>query len=313
VRDDLGGFVSVIAPESELDQMARLAVARAASACAIELDRERAVLQARDELEGEFLESLLAGTFSSEAAVRHRAERLGFDLGGEVVVLIARQDSLPESGTSRARRDQLIAGGSGWIRRRAPAALATVRQGALAAILPITAGDPAPDLRRLAGDLRLECSGALGAGDVSVGIGRPKGGIPGVRSSYREAEQALTMGVRLFGGGRVTAFSDLGLHRLLFAMQGHAELREFFDDQVRPLVDYDKRTGAGLMRTLEAFFLCHGSPTEIAGLLHLHRNTVLYRLRRIEDVGKLSLDNPETRLNLNLCLKVREVLQAGGG
>lgn len=307
-RDGLGGFISIVAPETELDQIARLAVARAASACAVELGRERAVLQARDELEGEFLESLLAGTYSSEAAVRHRGERLGFELGGEVVVLIARQDGGVDS-SLRVRRDQLTTGAKGWVQRRAPTALTTVRQGALTAILPLSGVEPPPDLRRLAGDLRMECAGALGGAEVSVGVGRPKSGITGVRSCYREAEQALVMGVRLFGPGRVTSFADLGLYRLLFAMQTSTELREFFDDQVKPLVEYDRRTGAGLMKTLDAFFRCHGSPTEIAGLLHLHRNTVLYRLRRIEDVGRLRLDNPDTRLNLHLCLKVREVLQ----
>jgi purine catabolism regulator len=143
-------------------------------------------------------------------------------------------------------------------------------------------------------------------------VGRPKPGIGGVRASYREAEQALTMGLRLFGGGRVVGFGDLGLYRLLYALQGHPELREFYDDQVRALLDYDRRTGAGLMRTLDAFFRCHGSPTEMAALLHLHRNTVLYRLRRVEEIGHLRLDDPETRLNLHLCLRVREVLQASG-
>jgi purine catabolism regulator len=315
VREELGGFLSVIAPEAELDQLSRLAVARAASACAVELDRERAVLQARDELEGEFLETLLAGTYSSEAAVRGRAERLGFDLGGDVVVLIARPDGAADAGPSRARRDQLTTGAQGWIRRRAPAALATVRQGAVVAILPLptapAAGTPV-DLGRLAADLRLECSGATGNAELSVGAGRPKPGIAGVRASYREADQALTMGVRLFGPGRVISFADLGLHRLLFAMQTHPELREFYEDQVNALVEYDRRTGAGLMKTLDAFFRCHGSPTEIAGRLHLHRNTVLYRLRRIEEIGRLHLDNPDTRLNLHLSLRVREVLAAGG-
>ncbi|HEY2702143.1 MAG TPA: helix-turn-helix domain-containing protein [Candidatus Dormibacteraeota bacterium] len=308
VRDGIGGFISLIAPDTQLDQLSRLAVARAASACAIELDRERAVLQARDELEGEFLESLLAGTYSSESAVRHRAERLGFDVSGDTVVMVARPDGGVEQ-VPRVRGDQLVAGAQGWIRRRAPAALATLRQRAVAAVVPLIDGQPAVDLRRLAADLRLECAGAVG-GEVSVGLGRAKPGINGVRASYREAEQALTMGTRLFGGARVVAFADLGLYRLLYAMNGQTELREFFDDQVQALVEYDQRTGAGLMATLDAFFRCHGSPTEIAQLLHLHRNTVLYRLRRIEDIAQLSLDDPETRLNLHLCLKVRDVLQA---
>jgi len=310
LRDRLGGFVSLIAPDSELDQMDRLAVARAASACAIELDRERAVLQARDEMEGEFLDSLLAGTYSSEAVVRNRAERLGFDLSGSTLVLLARPDPGRNGSSTRVVHDRLAVAASGWTRRRAPSALVAVRQGALAAVVPIADGDPPPDASRLAGDLRLECAGSLGDGAVSVGVGRSKPGIAGVRASYREAEQALTMGVRLFGGARTVSFADLGLYRLLFALQGQAELREFFDDRMRLLADYDARTGAGLVKTLDAFFRCHGSPTEIASLLHLHRNTVLYRLRRIEEIGGLQLDDPETRLALHLCLKVREVLAA---
>lgn len=310
VRDGIGGLVSVIAPESGLDQVARLAVARAASACAIELDRERAVRTARDELEGEFVESLLAGTYSSEDVVRERAERLGFDVDKGTVVLLAR--AAEGADASQRIRHQLLVAGQGWIKRRAPGALCTVRGGALAAVLPHPEPVEAPSLRRFASDLRMECAGAVGSEQVSVGMGRPKPGIAGVRAGYREAEQALTMGVRLFGPGRVIGFGDLGLYRLLYALQGHAELREFYDDQVRPLLEYDRRTGAGLMQTLEAFFRCHGSPTEMAQLLHLHRNTVLYRLRRIEEIGRLRLDNPETRLNLHLCLRVREVLQASG-
>ncbi len=309
VREGIGGLVSVIAPEAELDQVARLAVARAASACAIELDRERAVRTARDEMEGEFVESLLAGTYSSEDAVRERAERLGFEAEHGAVVLLARPSDPDASARSR---HQLLLAGHGWIKRRAPGALCTVRGGALAAVVPHADPADSAQLRRLAADLRMECAGAVGSEQVSVGVGRPKRGIAGVRASYREADQALTMGTRLFGPGRVVGFGDLGLYRLLYALQGHAELREFYDDQVRSLIDYDRRTGAGLMQTLEAFFRCHGSPTEMAQVLHLHRNTVLYRLRRIEEIGHLRLDDPETRLNLHLCLRVREVLQASG-
>ena len=57
-----------------------------------------------------------------------------------------------------------------------------------------------------------------------------------------------------------------------------------------------------------AYLASNASPTETAQRLHLHRNTVLYRLRRIEEVGKLWLDNPPTRLNLHLCLLIREVI-----
>ena len=141
-----------------------------------------------------------------------------------------------------------------------------------------------------------------------AGIGRTGSGAVSVRASYREAEQALAMGRKLLGTGITSHFTNLGLHRLLFAIAQHQELGDFYEDTVGALVAYDARTGGDLMATLGAFFACHGSPTETAQRLHLHRNTVLYRLRRIEEVGSLSLDDAATRLNLHLCLRIREVL-----
>jgi purine catabolism regulator len=106
----------------------------------------------------------------------------------------------------------------------------------------------------------------------------------------------------------VARFADLGLHRLLVAMTQHAEMDDFYRQSAGPIVAYDERTGAGLMETLDAFFHCHGSPTETAQRLHVHRNTVLYRLRRIEEIGGLRLEDASTRLNLHLCLRIRDVM-----
>jgi purine catabolism regulator len=93
-------------------------------------------------------------------------------------------------------------------------------------------------------------------------------------------------------------------------MTQHTEMEDFYSQTAGALVAYDDRTGSRLMETLDAFFHCHGSPTDTAQRLHLHRNTVLYRLRRIEEIGSLRLTDPATRLNLQLCLRIREVMPA---
>jgi purine catabolism regulator len=157
--------------------------------------------------------------------------------------------------------------------------------------------------------LRADCAAAV-RDDVVVGVGRSRIGPQGVRASHREGEHALRISARLQSPRAVAAFADLGLHRLLVAMTQHAEMEDFYRQAAGALVAYDERTGAGLMETLDAFFGCHGSPTDTAQRLHLHRNTVLYRLKRIEEVGALRLDDPATRLNLHLCLRIRDVLPA---
>jgi DNA-binding PucR family transcriptional regulator len=50
-----------------------------------------------------------------------------------------------------------------------------------------------------------------------------------------------------------------------------------------PVLAYDARTGAGLRETLEAFLDCSGSWSRVAAALHLHVNTVRYRIGRVEE------------------------------
>src|SRR5438132_1033808 len=117
---------------------------------------------------------------------------------------------------------------------------------------------------RLVASIRAECIRVTGDDTMSLGVGRPHQGAAGARLSFREAEQALAMGRRVLGPGRSVSFADLGLHRLLFAMAQQQELSEFYQESVGTLVAYDQRGGGDLMATLDAFFSCHGSPTETA-------------------------------------------------
>jgi len=116
------------------------------------------------------------------------------------------------------------------------------------------------------------------------------------------------MGRRLFGLDSATAFSDLGLYRLLYALQPLPELRDFRDQSLARLRAKDR--GGELLKTLGAYLATNGSPTDAANRLHLHRNTVLYRLGRIEDLLQADLRDAEVRLSLHLALKIGDVLEA---
>jgi purine catabolism regulator len=146
------------------------------------------------------------------------------------------------------------------------------------------------------------------SGPVALGYGAVRTGTSEIASGAREAEQALTMGRRLFGPDSATAFKNLGLYRLLYALQPLPELRQFRDDALARLGAKDRR--GVLLQTLGAYLATNGSPTDAADRLHLHRNTVLYRLGRIEDLLGVDLRNAEVRLALHLALKIGDVLEA---
>jgi purine catabolism regulator len=84
----------------------------------------------------------------------------------------------------------------------------------------------------------------------------------------------------------------------------------FQDEALGSLIEYDQNHGADLIHTLEAFFAANCSPKEAASLLHVHRNTVLYRLERIADITGLDLNASDIRLRLHLALHVRLALFA---
>src|ERR1700736_3556523 len=298
VQGSIAGFLSLLGSDGELGEMHRLAVGRAAHACAIELVRARAARDARDEVEEELLDVLTAGRPGSPQAARERAKRKGFDVDANYLVIAAEP---VEPGLAPRIR-------AAWERQLATMRLtALVRErGEATMALVSLAGRRAPDARSVVDHLHRAARGSANT-PVALGYGGVRSGASEVAAGAREAEQALTMGRRLFGPDSATAFNDLGLYRLLYALQPLPEMRAFRDDSLARLRAKD-RAGV-LLQTLGAYLATNGSPTDAADRLHLHRNTVLYRLGRIEDLLGVDLRNAEVRLSLHLALKIGEVLE----
>lgn len=296
VQGSIGGFLSLVGLDGELGELHRLAVGRAAHACAIELVRLRAARDARDEVEEELLDVLTAARPGSFPAAAERARRKGFDLDSPYLVLAAEAE-LP--GRAHAIR-------GAWERQLGVRRLSHLvrERGQLVTALISLAGRRLPEPAALIGELhRLAAEAAVGP--VAVGHGAVRSGVDAVSAAAREAEQALEMGRRLHGPASATAFAELGLYRFLYALAPLPEFRAYAEDTLGGLRRRD-RTGV-LLATLRAYLAVNGSPTDAADRLHLHRNTVLYRLQRIEQILQRDLRDADVRLTLHLALKIDEI------
>ena len=296
VQGSIAGFLSLLGSDGELGEMHRLAVGRAAHACAIELVRARAAHDARDEVDEELLDVLTAGRPGSHQAARDRAKRKGFDVDAPYLLVAAEPAERGHAPKVRAAWERLLATmrSSALVRERGDSILALVS----------LAGKRSIEPRALVEQLHRAARAA--SSPVALGYGAVRTGTTEIASGAREAEQAVTMGRRLFGPDSATAFKNLGLYRLLYALEPLPEVRAFRDDALGRLGAKDRR--GVLLETLGAYLATNGSPTEAADLLHLHRNTVLYRLGRIEDLLGVDLRNAEVRLGLHLALKIGEIL-----
>lgn len=95
---------------------------------------------------------------------------------------------------------------------------------------------------------------------------------------------------------------------MLEALARSGELKAF-RDLIAPLEDYDREHNSDLIRTLTVFFAMNANASEAAERLFLHRNSMAYRLDRIQQITALDLKSPETRLALRLGLISREERQ----
>ncbi|MFF2552129.1 PucR family transcriptional regulator [Nocardia sp. NPDC058058] len=79
--------------------------------------------------------------------------------------------------------------------------------------------------------------------------------------------------------------------------------RRFAERVLGPVLDYDRKTGADLLQTLEVFLGCDGSWRQAADRMHLHLNTVRYRIGRIEELTGRDLGHLDDRLDLYLAMR----------
>jgi purine catabolism regulator len=98
----------------------------------------------------------------------------------------------------------------------------------------------------------------------------------------------------------------LGLAEALAKLEGRGEVCAGLQQTLTPVVTYDTRTGSDLAHTLRVYVECGGTMAAAADRLFLHRNSVLYRLQRIEELAGIDLHDRATRLLLLVAFTVTD-------
>ena len=140
---------------------------------------------------------------------------------------------------------------------------------------------------------------------VTIGIGEYHEGIQGLNKSFKEATQALDVGTRLGEAGDIYHINDLGIGRIL------AEIKKDTQQEIIKKTFYSTKEVRGrkinetLLDTLKAFFDNSLSISKTAQMIYIHRNTLLYRLRRVKEITGLDPKIFDEAVQLRIALKMR--------
>jgi purine catabolism regulator len=145
---------------------------------------------------------------------------------------------------------------------------------------------------------------------MSWGIGRCHVGETRFTESFKDAQKALQIGRKKEGAGCCINFEDTRIERALLRIAKDKEMSDIVNNTIKPLIEYDKQKNMNLIETVIVYNENQGKTSQTARDLHLHRHTLLYRMRKIEGLTKLSLIDPEDRFLLELSIKLWKLGEA---
>ncbi|MEU8925145.1 GAF domain-containing protein [Kitasatospora sp. NPDC048545] len=296
-HDALGTLV--LRGRPDLDDADRRLFERAGVVTALLLLLRRSVAETENRIRGELLTDLLTAPERDPAGLTARGRRLGVDLARPHLVLVA--EPAEPAGADRGRL-------AGAARRYlfGSRGVSAEHGEAVVLLVPVeagTAGDPEETARQAAEQLA-----RLAGFPVTVGAARPSAGPAALAAAHAESLRCVRA-LRVLGrAGEGSSARTLGFLGVLLG-DGH-DVDGFVGATLGPLLAYDARRGTELVRTLRAYFDCGGSLTRAKDELHVHVNTVVQRLDRVEALLGQDWNHPERSLELRLALRLR--LLAGG-
>ncbi|MFH9013332.1 PucR family transcriptional regulator [Streptomyces sp. NPDC017943] len=287
---------------------------------AVERDRRDAARTVRRRLAQEVLELVQTGAAPGEIAARLRVAAPvllpGLGAAPHWQVVVARVDwDGEETGTgpvAQALLEEILADpAAGGPDPSDRIAVAHTGEEAIALVpLPaVTAEHDGPETGVLA-DALLESvrdpltAGLDGDGRLTLGVSAAVHSAEGLRGALEEARHARRVAAARPGRVCAAGHQELASHVLLLPFVPDDVRRAFTARLLDPLRDYDRRHRAELIPTLEAFLDCDGSWTRCATRLHLHVNTLRYRVGRIEQLTGRDLSRLEDKLDFFLALRM---------
>lgn len=254
----------------------------------------------------QFMTDLLTGDLTAPTDIQERAQYLGIRSKGRFrLIKIAVQKGM-EASLGRIGRDLL---------ELLPSSQVTLYQDSVVALLHLHGDEEGPLLTQQQTEVLLSRHQARG------GVSNVFYSLEHTASAYEQASIALTYNSPMRGSELLRSlfpvpeppllctFQDRMLHGILGAIPENERVwrDSAFYAAIKTLYDYDRQHNTNNLQLLRTYLYMERKATETGQQLHMHRNNVIYRISRIEELTGLSLDSHGTRLGLEISFLMLEL------
>lgn len=139
------------------------------------------------------------------------------------------------------------------------------------------------------------------------GIGSVAEHIGDIGRSFSEAEQIKRLQKKRHRKNQAMTYGEMGLYKLLFSLEGQDVLTEYYEETLGALEKYDHANETDYGYFLKKYFELGCSVQELAEELHMHRNSVTYKIHKVEEILGLSLKSQKNRTKIIIAFMIQEI------
>lgn len=290
------GWVALIDAAAQADT-AEPALVHAATAAAIELLRTGAEDRAESRRRERFLWEVANGSVDSLQELAARAALLGLSLSSKFTVGVGMLESIAGEGVEQAALSRAI----GQLRRSLTDPDSVVAVSDHEILLCLHERDDRAVTGR---DGLLHSFGSL---TVTFGYAEDRHNLTSLAGAAAQARRVLAVVRALHGHGSSGRAEHVRAYLLLQRVADDAETQRLVTAIMGPLETADRARRSQLVKTLAAYLDTNGNIASAARALYLNRHSLIYRLKKIADLTGLDVNEPDDRLMLEMCLKVRQL------
>jgi purine catabolism regulator len=299
IGDQLFGYIWIIANGDSLTQLDYLAIERGAIIAALITSRDMAVYEAEQRGKSKIIDHLIDPE-TSELSLQSDeiVERLGMSGDYQIINIQNTKDKINEKHTYIPLLNEQI---------KQHGFQATVIDRAKSLLLILNTSNEKNTFRFLQLLLKFSVDSDL---NWIIGVSQITSTIDQFRKAFHEALDATKIGIIL--GNEQSSYwyySKLGF--LTWIMETPTDMlsNNFYYRLVENMHQYDSERNADILKTLDIYFGTFSNAQETAKILFIHRNTLRQRLKKIQEIWNMQLDDPLEMLNLYYAIKAFQVKQ----
>jgi len=243
------------------------------------------------------------------------AEYYGYDLTGFIRIGIIRFPNLKEyllrqENTFSKHQFQLIVQGiiDNVLRSHEKRCLFLWRDYSLIMTIPVEKKNEVERVDSIFNDIKTAICRRFPTLVTHNGLGSDYDDISRLKRSYNEAVFSLKLCRDNKHSGYVL-YRNAGIYKFFNKINDVTVLNEFYQDMLGDLVAYDEENHTEFLDTLRVYFEEGENTLQTVGRLYIHRNTLKYRLKRIEEILQLNLSSAEEKINLQIAFKIKKYLE----